>query len=43
MKVTFTVIFIVIFTGKHPWWSFVFTEIPGLEFIPAISLKRTPS
>ena len=31
------------FTGKHPWWRLSFTEVAGLEFIQAISLKRTPS
>ena len=29
-----------LFTGT--WWRLFFTKVAGLEFIPAISLKRTP-
>ena len=31
-----------IFTGKRPWWSPVLAKVPSLEFIAAISVKRTP-
>ena len=31
-----------IFTGKPPWWSLFSAKVAGIEFIPAISSKRTP-
>ena len=31
-----------ILTGKPLWWRLLFTKVAGLEFIPAISFKRTP-
>ena len=32
-----------IITDKLPWWRHIFSKNTGLEFIPAISLKRIPS
>ena len=30
-------------TGKPTWWGLSFPKVAGLEFIPAILLKRTPT